>query len=91
METYKLIKDKKMKPDKENKMSKLQEFRKSKGLTQEEFARVIGYTLSLTAKVEIGTAKPSRAFMERIKEVYPDADINALFFEKGSLTGRGAQ
>lgn len=63
-------------------MSKLQEFRKSKGLTQEEFARAIGYTLSLTAKVEIGTAKPSRAFMERIKEVYPDADINALFFEK---------
>lgn len=63
-------------------MSKLQEFRKSKGLSQEEFARQIGYTLSLVAKVEVGVAPASRRFMERVKTTFPDADINALFFEK---------
>ena len=61
-------------------MSKLQEFRKGKGISQEGFARSLRYTLSLVAKVERGAAKPSRNFMERVKEIYPDADINDLFF-----------
>lgn len=63
-------------------MTKLQEFRKSKGLSAEQFARELGYTVSLTAKVERGDSRASSKFMARLKQAFPDADINALFFEK---------
>lgn len=59
---------------------KLQEFRKSKNLSQEEFARSIGFTLSMVAKVESGRAKASRNFIERVKTVYPDLKIEEVFF-----------
>ncbi len=58
----------------------LKEFRVSKNLSQEKFAQTLGYTLSLYSKVERGANEPSRKFMKRVKEVYPDIDINAVFF-----------
>ena len=36
---------------------KLKEFRKRKNLSQEAFAKSIGYTLSMVAKVETGKTK----------------------------------
>lgn len=63
-----------------NSLNKLQAFRRAKGLTQEEFAQRLGFTFSMVSKVENGAAKPSRNFMERVKQTFPDADINALFF-----------
>lgn len=63
-----------------NNQNKLQAFRLSKKLTQEEFAKRLGFTFSMVAKVETGAAKPSRNFMEKVKRAFPDADINALFF-----------
>jgi transcriptional regulator with XRE-family HTH domain len=61
-------------------MSKLKEFREAKGLSQEAFAKAIGYTLSMTAKVESGAAKASRNFMEKVKKAFPEVDINNIFF-----------
>lgn len=61
-------------------MKKLKDFRESKGLSQEAFARAIGFTLSMTAKVESGAVKPSRNFMEKVKKAFPEVDINNIFF-----------
>lgn len=58
----------------------LKSFRKSKNLSQENFAKNIGYTLSMVAKVESGRVKASRNFIERVKSVYPDVNIEQVFF-----------
>lgn len=59
---------------------KLKEFRESKSITQEQLARKIGFTLSMVAQVERGKVKASRNFMEKLKQAYPDIDINKVFF-----------
>ncbi len=58
----------------------LKEFRQAKKLSQETFARKIGYTLSMYAKVEQQPSKASRKFIERVKSVYPEMDILEIFF-----------
>ncbi len=58
----------------------LKEFRQSKNLSQESFARKIGYTLSMYAKVEQQPSKASRKFIERVKSIYPELDILSIFF-----------
>lgn len=65
---------------KEYGMERLKEFRKEKSLTQEQMANKLGFTLSMYEKVESGRAGCSAAFMKRLKTVYPDADIDFLFF-----------
>lgn len=60
----------------------LKSFRKSKNLSQENFAKNIGYTLSMVAKVEAGRVKASRNFIERVKSVYPDVNIEQVFFSR---------
>jgi transcriptional regulator with XRE-family HTH domain len=59
---------------------KLKEFRQSKNLTQEKFAQRIGFTLSMVAQVERGKVKASRNFIDKVKEAFPDVDINSVFF-----------
>lgn len=61
-------------------MMRLKEFRESKGLSQEKFAIKIGYTLSMTTKVESGRVKASRRFMEKTKEAFPEISIDEIFF-----------
>lgn len=61
-------------------MEKLKEFRKEKGLSQDSMARKLGITLSMYEKVESGRAGASAAFMRRIKENFPDASIDSIFF-----------
>ena len=63
-------------------MSNLKQFRKQKNLTQLAMAQKLGITLSLYEKVESGRAGASAKFMRRIKNQFPDANIEALFFEK---------
>lgn len=59
---------------------KLKIFRQSKNLSQEKFAQKIGFTLSMVSKIEMGKCKPSRNFIEKVKQVYPEIDINEVFF-----------
>lgn len=65
-------------------MCKLREFRTQKGLSQEKMAIELGVSLSMYAKVEQGAAKAGRAFMERIKKHYPEANIDKIFFATNS-------
>lgn len=44
----------------------------------------LGVSLSMYAKVEQGAAKAGRTFMERIKDNYPDASIDHIFFDNNS-------
>ncbi len=59
---------------------KLKEFRQSKGLSQELFAIKIGVSYSMLVKVENGRANASKNFMDKIKKVYPDINIDSVFF-----------
>jgi transcriptional regulator with XRE-family HTH domain len=45
-------------------------------------ARKMGVSMSMYEKVERGFAKPSRGFMEKLKEQFPDASIDEIFFSK---------
>jgi len=65
-------------------MCRLREFRMEKGLSQEKMAIKLGVSLSMYAKVEQGAAKAGRAFMERIKGCYPEANIDKIFFTQYS-------
>ncbi len=61
-------------------MKRLKEFRKEKGLSQEAMAKKLNITHSMYEKVEAGRAGASAAFMKRIKEAFPEASIDFLFF-----------
>jgi transcriptional regulator with XRE-family HTH domain len=65
-------------------MERLKEFRKEKNMTQEAMAEKIGITLSMYEKVERGVVSASAAFMRRMKEAFPDIDINFIFFGENS-------
>lgn len=65
-------------------MCELKEFRTQKGLSQEKMASELGVSLSMYAKVEQGAAKAGRAFMEKVKEHYPEASIDHIFFTMNS-------
>lgn len=67
---------------KKHKATTLRELRLNNKLTQAQAADRLGYTLSMYAKVEAGRVKASRAFMEKVTQTFPEADINALFFAK---------
>ncbi|MBQ8738351.1 MAG: helix-turn-helix transcriptional regulator [Clostridia bacterium] len=59
---------------------KLKEFRLEKGLTKQEMADKLGYTLSLYEKVEDGRAGVSAKFMSKFKIVFPNVSIDSIFF-----------
>lgn len=63
-----------------SKMKRLKQFRVSNELTQKEMAVLTKVSLSMYEKVERGTIKPSRGFMEKMKEVYPHINIDYIFF-----------
>jgi len=65
-------------------MCELKEFRTQKVLSQEKMANELGVSLSMYAKVEQGTAKAGRNFMEKIKRKYPEASIDHIFFAANS-------
>ena len=65
-------------------MSRLREFRKEKGLSQEKMAKILDITLSMYEKVEGGRAGASAAFMRRLKNAFPEVNIDTLFFAANS-------
>jgi len=48
-------------------------------------AQLMGVSYSMYHKVECGQAKPSRAFMEKLKAQFPFASIDEIFFPKTEL------
>ncbi|WP_102029550.1 helix-turn-helix domain-containing protein [Salirhabdus sp. Marseille-P4669] len=48
---------------------RIKAFRKLKGYTQTEFAKAIGYSVSIVGEVERGTRLPDETFIRRTSEV----------------------
>ena len=61
-------------------MNNLRELRKENGYSQEQ----MGVSLSMYQKVEQGNAKAGRNFMEKIKQRFPEASIDYIFFASNS-------
>ncbi|MCP0885889.1 helix-turn-helix transcriptional regulator [Ligilactobacillus sp. WILCCON 0076] len=59
--------------------SYLKEFRKKKGLKQQEMADVLKISYSHYVKVENDFVNPSFELLKRIKEKYRDFNVNKLF------------
>ncbi|MGI6550140.1 MAG: helix-turn-helix transcriptional regulator [Syntrophomonadales bacterium] len=69
-------------------------FRESNNLTQQQMADKIGVSLSLYQKVEKGERNSSFNFICRFKHIYPNADIESIFFAQkphGTCSGCGIQ
>lgn len=60
-------------------MNALKDFRISLGLTISGFAEEIKVSKSLYEKVESGIRKPSREFITKLKNRFPQFDTNLLF------------
>lgn len=65
-------------------MNNLRELRKGNGFNQEQMAAELGVSLSMYQKVEQGNAKAGRKFMEKIKQRFPEASIDYIFFASNS-------
>lgn len=61
-------------------MNSLVDFRNLKNLSQKDMAALIGVTLSLYSKIELGLRNPSYNFLTKFKTAFPDSDINKIFF-----------
>lgn len=61
------------------KREKLQEFRNSKKLTQEQMDDCLNITVSHYKAIEYGQRNPSFELMERIKSVFPKVSIDKIF------------
>ncbi|MCP0886962.1 helix-turn-helix transcriptional regulator [Ligilactobacillus sp. WILCCON 0076] len=59
--------------------SYLKEFRKKKGLKQQEMADVLQISYSHYVKLENDFVNPSFELLKRIKEKYKDFNVNRLF------------
>lgn len=60
-------------------MKYLSELRKRENLNSLEMAKRIGISESLYTKVESGRREPSRFFMKKLKEKFPEVDMNIFF------------
>ncbi|MBW9329754.1 XRE family transcriptional regulator [Lactococcus raffinolactis] len=60
-------------------MTYLKEFRKSKNLTQEQLADILGFTKSHYVKVEMGIRKPGFNFLKALKDRFGEVDMNEFF------------
>ena len=58
---------------------KMKAFREAQGLSQEKRARELNFSLSLIAQIERDKIKPSRNFIQRVKDCYPEIDANIFF------------
>ncbi len=63
-------------------MKFLSELRKDKKLSTVEMAEFIGVSESLYTKIEYGARKPSRSFMQKFKNAFPECDMNIFFNEQ---------
>ena len=61
-------------------MECLKSFRAAQGLTRKQMAERLGVSKSMNDKVEYSDREPSRNFLNRFKEAFPNFDMN-LFFD----------
>lgn len=61
-------------------MEALERFRKEKGYSKEQMAKILGISCSFYEKVEGGQRNISGNFLKKLKEQFPEFDVN-IFFE----------
>jgi len=61
---------------------KLKEFREKQGQSQESFARIMGISLQTQYKVENKIIPASRKYMEKLKKLFPEINIDEIFFSQ---------
>lgn len=59
----------------------MKELRKSKKLNKKQMADEIGVSASYYYKVESGFQNPSFEFLKKLKERFPEANIDQMFFK----------
>ncbi|MCC4121332.1 helix-turn-helix domain-containing protein [Lactococcus lactis] len=57
----------------------LKQFRKQKKLTQDEMARILGFTKSHYVKIEMGVRNPGYKFLKALKINFNEVDVNEFF------------
>lgn len=62
----------------------LSEFRNIKKLTHDDMAEKLEVSKSFYSKVEYGARNPSFNFIKKFKEVFPEANVDELFFRQAS-------
>ena len=62
-------------------MEALKRLRAENGLTLEGMAERLNTSLSLYTKLEYGDRQPSREFLKKVKDAFPDYDMNIFFDE----------
>lgn len=55
-------------------------FREKQGKSIVEFAKSLGISHSLYYKIEVGERNPSYNFLCKFKSIYPDVNIDNIFF-----------
>ena len=60
--------------------NKINDFRKARNLSIEAFAGTMGYSISAITKIIYGEREAGKNFFKKLKEQFPDADMN-IFFE----------
>lgn len=58
----------------------LREFRKSKKLNQKQMAKELDVSPSYYYKIESGYQNPSFEFLVKLKERFPEVNIDEIFF-----------
>ena len=58
----------------------LKEFRTTRGLTQAELAKELGFSKSYYSKIENEERQPSFLFMSKLKNRYQEVSIDEIFF-----------
>lgn len=60
----------------------LSDFRKSKKMSSDEMANIIGVSPSFYSKIESDRRNPSYNFICKFLKKFPDANVNEIFFSK---------
>lgn len=58
---------------------KIKDFRKSKKISSKELADMLEVTPAYISQIEIGKTGVSATFLLKIKQAYPDTDMNIFF------------
>ena len=63
---------------------RINQIRKSEGLTVEEFAKRLKYSISAVIKIIYNEREPSRRFLKRLKQEFPEAIFTQFLMESNN-------
>lgn len=67
---------------------RIKDVRKDVGLTQDEFAQMLGTTRGALAQIETGRSRPKEVMLKSILKTYPDLSENWLRYGSGDMHDR---